>query len=85
MISNQWLHNFSGRATKDCTSAQRFAPPGPPGLGGNWMTKSPLFALRQAFSAFRYVGVFGSLALLITLVPIRRATHYKPGDALRYA
>jgi putative ABC transport system permease protein len=25
------------------------------------------------------------LALLITLVPIRRAVHYKPGDALRYA
>jgi putative ABC transport system permease protein len=25
------------------------------------------------------------LALLITLVPIRRAVHYRPGDALRYA
>jgi putative ABC transport system permease protein len=25
------------------------------------------------------------LALLITLIPIRRAVHYKPGDALRYA
>ena len=24
------------------------------------------------------------LALLITLVPIRRAVHYRPGDALRY-
>jgi ABC-type lipoprotein release transport system permease subunit len=25
------------------------------------------------------------LALLITLLPIRRAVHFKPGDALRYA
>jgi len=25
------------------------------------------------------------LALLITLVPIRRAVHYRPSDALRYA
>jgi putative ABC transport system permease protein len=25
------------------------------------------------------------LALLITLVPIRRAAHLRPGDALRYA
>jgi putative ABC transport system permease protein len=25
------------------------------------------------------------LALLITLVPIRRAVHFRPGDALRYA
>jgi putative ABC transport system permease protein len=26
-----------------------------------------------------------ALALLVTLLPIRRATHYRPGDALRYA
>jgi len=26
-----------------------------------------------------------ALALLITLVPIRRAVHYRPGEALRYA
>ena len=25
------------------------------------------------------------LALLITLAPIQRAVHYRPGDALRYA
>ena len=25
------------------------------------------------------------LALLITLLPIRRAVHYRPSDALRYA
>ena len=24
------------------------------------------------------------LALLVTVVPIRRAVHYRPGDALRY-
>jgi len=44
-------------------------------------------APRQAPAAQAALALAGTilLALLITLVPIRRAVRYRPGDALRYA
>jgi len=44
--------------------------------------------LPVAFPAWNIVvALFGTvaLALLITLLPIRRAVRFRPGDALRYA
>jgi putative ABC transport system permease protein len=42
------------------------------------------FTFPLQYVALALVGTV-ALALLITLLPIRRATHYRPGDALRYA
>jgi len=54
-----------------------------------WFTKSALnLVVPFSFPAWNVaIALAGTivLALLITLVPIRRAVHYRPGDALRYA
>jgi len=54
-----------------------------------WMTKR-LIHVEVPFTFPTWniaVALLGTilLALLITLLPIRRAVRYKPGDALRYA
>ncbi len=65
----------------------------PVGLGLDlflgWMTKRiVLVEVPFTFPAWNIaIALVGTilLALLITLLPIRRAVHFKPGDALRYA
>jgi putative ABC transport system permease protein len=42
------------------------------------------FTFPLSYVAIALVGTI-LLAILITLAPIGRAVHYRPGDALRYA
>jgi ABC-type lipoprotein release transport system permease subunit len=48
------------------------------------MNQEVPFTLPLWYLALALAGTI-LLALLITLTPIRRAVHYRPGDALRYA
>jgi putative ABC transport system permease protein len=54
-----------------------------------WMVKTVVnldipFTFPLRYVALAFAGTI-LLALLITLLPIRRAVHYRPGEALRYA
>jgi putative ABC transport system permease protein len=54
-----------------------------------WMVKTVVnvdipFAFPPKFVVLALIGTI-LLALLITLAPIKRAVHYRPGEALRYA
>ena len=53
-----------------------------------WLVKKVANVIPFAFPLWNLaLALAGTilLALLITLLPIRRAVHYRPGDALRYA